>query len=148
MEGLLALGSDDGRYEDRRQGLRDVLEGSARRKAVHAMFETAPSSWRMEVQPIATRGSRLALTRTCWRDTDFDDRPIVAEIVHVTEVGDDDLMRDTVNFDPDDIDAAFEELDARYLAGEAAAHAHTWLVITGAFAALTVTTYPLRRRAG
>ena len=32
-------------------------------------------------------------------------------------------------FDPDDIDAAFEELDARYLAGEAAAHAHTWSVI-------------------
>ncbi len=34
-----------------------------------------------------------------------------------------------VSFDPDDIDAAFEELDARYLAGEAAAHAHTWSVI-------------------
>ena len=29
-------------------------------------------------------------------------------------------------FDLDDIDAAFAELDARYLAGEAAAHAHTW----------------------
>ena len=39
-------------------------------------------------------------------------------------------------FDLDDIDAAFEELDARYLAGEAAAHAHTWSIIAGAFAAL------------
>ena len=39
-------------------------------------------------------------------------------------------------FDPDDIDAAFAELDARYLAGEAAAHAHTWSVITQAYAAL------------
>ena len=39
-------------------------------------------------------------------------------------------------FDPDDIDAAFEELDARYLAGEAAAHAHTWSVIAQAYAAL------------
>ncbi len=39
-------------------------------------------------------------------------------------------------FDPDDIDAAFEELDARYLAGEAAAHAHTWSVIMQACAAL------------
>ena len=38
-------------------------------------------------------------------------------------------------FDLDDIDAAFEELDARYLAGEAAAHAHTWSVIAGAYAA-------------
>ena len=39
-------------------------------------------------------------------------------------------------FDPDDIDAAFEELDARYLAGEAAAHSHTWSVISQAYAAL------------
>ncbi len=38
-------------------------------------------------------------------------------------------------FDLDDIDAAFEELDARYLAGEAAAHAHTWSVIAEAYAA-------------
>ena len=39
-------------------------------------------------------------------------------------------------FDPDDIDAAFAELDARYLAGEAAAHSHTWSVISQAYAAL------------
>ncbi len=32
-------------------------------------------------------------------------------------------------FDLDDIDAAFAELDARYLAGEAAPHAHTWSVV-------------------
>ena len=38
-------------------------------------------------------------------------------------------------FDLDDIDAAFEELDARYLAGEGAAHAHTWSVIANANAA-------------
>ena len=35
-------------------------------------------------------------------------------------------------FDLDDFDAAIAELDARYLAGEAAAHAHTWSVITAA----------------
>ena len=39
-------------------------------------------------------------------------------------------------FDLDDIDAAFAELDARYLAGEAAAHAHTWSVIARTYAAL------------
>ena len=32
-------------------------------------------------------------------------------------------------FDPDDFDAAFAELDARYLAGEAAEHSHTWSVV-------------------
>ncbi len=31
-----------------------------------------------------------------------------------------------VSFDPDDFDTALAELDARYLAGEAAVHAHTW----------------------
>ena len=34
-----------------------------------------------------------------------------------------------VMFDIDDVDAAFAELDARYLAGEAAEYAHTWSVI-------------------
>ena len=38
-------------------------------------------------------------------------------------------------FDVDDFDAAIAELDARYLAGEGAAHAHTWSVITKAYAA-------------
>ncbi len=36
-----------------------------------------------------------------------------------------------VLFDLDDFDAAIAELDARYLAGEAAAHAGTWSVIAG-----------------
>ncbi len=53
----------------------------------------------------------------------------------ITEVNTDGLMVAKVVFDPDDIDAAFEELDARYLAGEAAAHAHTWSVIAAAYAA-------------
>ena len=40
-----------------------------------------------------------------------------------------------VTFDPDDFDAAIAELDARYIAGEARAHARTWSVIAGAYAA-------------
>ena len=39
-------------------------------------------------------------------------------------------------FDVDDIDAAIAELDARYVAGEAAAHARTWSVITAGHAAV------------
>ena len=37
--------------------------------------------------------------------------------------------------DIEDIDAALAELDARYLAGEAAAHAHTWSIIGRSYAA-------------
>ena len=40
-----------------------------------------------------------------------------------------------VAFDPDDFEAAIAELDARYLAGEAAPYAHTWSVIARAYAA-------------
>ncbi len=100
------------------------------------MFETVPSGWRLEVEPIAIRGSRLSLTRGRYRDVDAADRPIAVELLHVTELCDDGLMHATVNFDPDDVDAAFEELDARYLAGEAAAHSHTWSVIARGYAAL------------
>ncbi len=38
--------------------------------------------------------------------------------------------------EPEDIDAAFEELDARYLVGEAAVHAHMWSATVGGFSAL------------
>ena len=139
---LLAFNSADGRYEHRRKGLRDVLEGPARRKAVDAMFDTAPSGWRQEVEPIAIRGSRLSLTRERYRDVDDPDRPIVVELLRVLEVGDDGLAHDTVSFDPDDIDAAFEELDARYLAGEAAAHADTWSLVARGYAALNRHEFP------
>ena len=93
---------------------------------MQSLFDAAPSSWQLEVEPIAIRGSRLSLIRECYRDTDGAERPVAIELLRVTEVSDGDLVHDTVTFDPDDIDAAFEELDARYLAGEAAAHAHTW----------------------
>ena len=76
----------------------------------------------MEVEPIAIRGSRLALTRECYRDTDDADRPIAVELLHVMEVGDDGLMRDIVSFDPDDINGAFAELTARWIASGEVAH--------------------------
>ena len=53
----------------------------------------------------------------------------------VVEIDADNRMSAYVVFDPDDIDAAFEELDARYLAGEAAPYADTWSVIAEAYAA-------------
>ncbi|MGA8545923.1 MAG: BTAD domain-containing putative transcriptional regulator [Mycobacterium sp.] len=134
MDDYLALMATDGRLEDRRKGLRGLFDGSARRKAVHALFEEPPESWRMSTEPIAVRGSRLALTHECCRDTDAPNQPITVEVLTVVEV-DDDLICYTVSFDPDDIDAAFEELEARYLAGEAAAHSHAWSLIAQNYAA-------------
>jgi hypothetical protein len=82
---------------------------------------------------IATRGERLVLygssfSAPYWPGEDFG-------IVDVTEINRDSQILAHVMFDPDDIDAAFAELDARYLAGEAAAHARTWSVIAGIYAA-------------
>jgi DNA-binding SARP family transcriptional activator len=121
VDSFLALMTADGQFEDRRKGLRAVHKGAARRKAVRAVFEEAPASWRMHAEPIAIRGSRLELTRECYRDTDEADRPIAAELLHVMELDDADLMRDIVSFDPDDLDDAFAELTARWIAsGEVA----------------------------
>jgi hypothetical protein len=135
LEDFLALSTANLRYEDRRKGLRDEFEGSsAQRRAVLAMFEASPSSVQMTAEPIAIRGSRLSLNHVCYRDTEYDDRPITVEMLQIVEVGESGLLHLSVSFDPDDIDAAFEELDSRYLAGEAAVHARTWSVIAGTYA--------------
>ena len=64
-----------------------------------------------------------------------------------SEINADNRIAARVAFDLDDIDAAFAELDARYLAGEAAAHAHTWSVIAEVYAAAQSTAnFPRRRR--
>ena len=77
---------------------------------------------------IAVRGERLALCRARFSAFQF-------EFLGVVELDAEDRIAAHVGFDPDDFDAALEELDARYLAGEAAAHARTWSVIAGAHAA-------------
>jgi len=63
-------------------------------------------------------------------------QPITMEHLTLLEVGDDNLGRYLVLFDTDDRDAAFAELDARYIAGEAAPYARTWSVIVETFSAL------------
>ena len=90
---------------------------------------------------IATRGERLVLSRA---DSGPDQGPeaFLTEVLGVVEINADERIVADVTFDLDDFDAAFAELDARYLAGEAAAHAHTWSVITGAYAAFNRHEFP------
>ena len=86
---------------------------------------------------IATRGARLALSRA--RYSGSDERPEEAfhsDLLDLVEIDADERVAAIVAFDPGDIDAAFEELDARYLAGEAAAYSHAWSVIAHAYARL------------
>lgn len=134
MQGFLAVHDQNAYYEDRRKGLRD--EGPIGQDVGRALLFEASPSWRLEVEPIAIRGEALALIRGRFRDMDEPGRPSAVEVLAVIEVADGDSISYEVFFDPDDIDAALAELDARYLAGEAAPHAQTWSVlapIPGAF---------------
>jgi hypothetical protein len=89
----------------------------------------------MESVVIATRGERLALTRT--RVSGGDQRPDAfgVELLNITEIDTVNRISAGVLFDLNDINAAFVELDARYLAGEAASHSQTWSVIAQGYAA-------------
>ena len=80
------------------------------------------------VEPIATRGERLVLTRARSR-TATSNQAFHVDVLSIVETNADERIGAVVMFDLEDFEAAFAELDARYLAGEAAAHAHTWSVI-------------------
>jgi hypothetical protein len=83
---------------------------------------------------IATRGDRLALCRLRFSGRDQRPDAFRADVLGIVETNADDRIAVSLMFDLDDIDAAFEELDSRYLAGEAAAHAQTWSVIAALYA--------------
>jgi hypothetical protein len=85
---------------------------------------------------IAIRGERVVLDRVRFSPRDQASEPFHSEILRVLEIDAEQRLAAAILFDPDDTDAALAELDARYLAGEAAAHAHTWSVITGAYVSL------------
>ena len=85
---------------------------------------------------MATRGERLVLVRCRFAFGDQGPEGFVGELLGVAEINADEQIVAAVSFDLDDFEAAIAELDARYLAGEAAAHSHTWSVISQAYLAL------------
>ncbi|MDT7755814.1 MAG: hypothetical protein QOH27_1712, partial [Mycobacterium sp.] len=85
---------------------------------------------------IATRGARLTFIRARWSGRDQPPDAFNMDMLHIVEVGADERISASITFDLEDLDAAFEELDARYLAGEAAPYAHTWALIAGGLAAV------------
>ncbi|WP_235632340.1 BTAD domain-containing putative transcriptional regulator [Mycolicibacterium rutilum] len=131
VEQFLAL--HDGRYEDRRQGLRD--SGTVDSNFATATLLEALPGWHWEATTLAIRGKRLSLHLDTIRDTADTGSPVAVELLMLTEVDDTGRIVFAVAFDSDGIEAAFAELDARYLAGEAATYARTWAAVADGYAA-------------
>ena len=71
--------------------------------------------------PVAVRGERCALFRRQFVSSVYE-----VELLVLNELDERGLVQATVLFDLDDLDAAFAELDARYIAGEAAPYADVY----------------------
>ncbi|PBJ65395.1 hypothetical protein BB737_13180, partial [Mycobacterium avium subsp. hominissuis] len=130
MAGLLA---DDFYSEDRRRTLNAGIRRG--RDAEMANWHATGDVWMSDVSStvIATRGAHLALFRFAFVSQEHEPEAFQAAALGVVQANDDNQATASIVFDPDDFDAAFEELDARYLAGEAAAYARVWSVITRAY---------------
>ena len=84
------------------------------------------------VGAMAIRGERLVLARV--RAAGRDPKAIQNDALNVVEIDAEKRIIATVTFDLEDFDAAITELDARYLAGEAATYAPTWSLIADSYA--------------
>jgi len=98
------------------------------------MVFAARSRWQFEL--LATRGERLALLRVEITSEVGDGGSALGELLWLVEVDANGRRVLLVTFDPEDIDAAYAELDDRYQAGEAACdrRAAVTRAFVGAFA--------------
>jgi len=108
-------------YDERRRllrntaGLREWLAG------VREFYDVPGSEFRVSL--LATRGERLSLHRNSYGGGAGSGAPFeIEDFVGVYEVDDTGRIVGIVLFDVDDLDAAYAELDARFEAGEGAAH--------------------------
>lgn len=137
-DALAAILTDDVSTEDRRRVVgSDVRRGrDAVITELCALASTGSANQRLASDVLVARGERLILTRT--RYTAGDDRTAYYfEGLEIVEVDATERVAARIGFDADDFDAAVAELDSRYLAGEAAAHARTWSAIARGFTALS-----------
>ena len=92
---------------------------------LHAVAELGVETLTSHV--LAARGERIALSRVL---ASGGERPgsYNVEMLRILEIDADNRVAAFVTFDLDDVDAAYEELEARYLAGDAAPYAHVWQI--------------------
>lgn len=118
FEAIDELLAEDCRAEDRRRGLHWTGEGrEALGERPRALASVGFDRFRFAV--MATRGENLALGRGSWTFAQRDE-PSEIEVLQLFESDDEGRLREWVAFDPDDLGAAFAELEERYAAGEGA----------------------------
>ncbi|MBI3768726.1 MAG: nuclear transport factor 2 family protein [Deltaproteobacteria bacterium] len=110
------------RYDDRRRMAQLELDWNQYLEFIRQIGEMG--STRVEQEVLATREDRLALTRLRLEVAGGDVGPSELEFLNLIETDERGDAVALVRFDPEDVDAAYAELDARYDAGEAAAHPH------------------------
>lgn len=106
-EGLAQLLTPGAVLDDRRRGLQNRAVG---RDAVVSEASTIVGfgAFTVGTEVVAVRGERLALLRARFRGGELD-----IDVLVVDEVDEERQGVATVNFDPDDLDAAYTELDRR-----------------------------------
>jgi hypothetical protein len=88
---------------------------------------------RFTCRTLATRASRVALVEVFGGGRDEDLGAPTLGVLDVVELDLHGRIAAVVIFDTDDLDAAVAELDARYIAGEAAPFAGTWAAVVDAY---------------
>jgi len=127
--------------------LADAYEGGDRRRVANigrrqgrdaalAQMQTMADLGVSFVTPdvIAVRGDRLVLSRGGWSGPDQRSDAFRIAALTIVEIDTEERIVARVIFDPDAIDAAFDELETRYLAGEAARYSAMWSVISQGYA--------------
>jgi class 3 adenylate cyclase len=132
-EDIPSVLADATRAEDRRAGLRRevIYDRATGTSEIQAMAELGLQTMTSDV--VAIRGERLALTRTRYAGRDTRPDAFHTEILRIAEIDANERCVASIAFDLDDLEGAIVELDARYVAGEAAPYAHTWSVIAATY---------------
>jgi class 3 adenylate cyclase/tetratricopeptide (TPR) repeat protein len=123
---LAALASADYVFDDRRAVVGVGRNNSPRMK--DATYQMIAEGYISAGEAIAVRGGRLALIEASTR-VGADGEHYTTDSLLVLELDADGLAAAAVLFDPDDVDAAIDELDHRYIAGEGAAYAEVLALV-------------------
>jgi hypothetical protein len=117
-EGVVSAFHPCYRVSDRRALIGMELEGEEALASLRMSFDVESGRWSSEL--LATRGARLALFRRKFEGEVGAVGPFESERLSLVETDGDSRRVLQILFDPDDLDAAWAELDARYAAGELA----------------------------